>query len=236
MCCRRHQLKWFSIFPSFDTKSERHKEILCVSTSCQYKNEILCSLHFQEYLHHFIKRLQWTLFCFLFFRQALLPSIYYLSFFFKRNIFLSLFASIIFTNTFVIYFPASPNDTEAVDLLQQLGADHVIFEDDLAAPETRALIQELHPRVAFNCIGGRPLTNLCKALPHGTHVITYGGMSKKPINLPTVRQILQYFCLIFRNISLLQYLDLRVPFLSTAGRSFSKVDFFIFIFHSPNVV
>ena len=75
-----------------------------------------------------------------------------------------------------------------VQRLHDLGADHVVFDEELLSQESRALFKETAPRLAFNCVGGKPLTALCKVLPDGASVVTYGGMSKKPIMLPTVSE------------------------------------------------
>ncbi|EGD80978.1 hypothetical protein PTSG_01560 [Salpingoeca rosetta] len=82
-------------------------------------------------------------------------------------------------------------DAEMRAHLQELGADHIVYDDELMEPDTRALFKETRPRLALNCVGGKPLSTLCKVMPqHGT-VVTYGGMSKKPIMLPTAALIFQ---------------------------------------------
>lgn len=40
-------------------------------------------------------------------------------------------------------------------------------------------------KLGLNCVGGKPTQALVKLLGHGGHLVTYGGMSKQPLQLPT---------------------------------------------------
>lgn len=80
-----------------------------------------------------------------------------------------------------------PKDTEKlISELKGLGADVVITEDQVSTPEFDQLTKGLPaPKLALNCVGGKSATNIARRLEaHGT-VVTYGGMSRQPILVPT---------------------------------------------------
>ncbi|KAJ3277392.1 hypothetical protein HK104_003341 [Borealophlyctis nickersoniae] len=80
-----------------------------------------------------------------------------------------------------------PNFDEVKSNLEELGADLVIAEDQIRTPETSARIKELGPapRLGLNCVGGKSATNVARLTSDHAHLVTYGGMSKEPIILPT---------------------------------------------------
>lgn len=45
------------------------------------------------------------------------------------------------------------------------------------------------PKVGFNCIGGEFSQAISKRLAFGGTLVTYGGMSKQPVSIPTPLQI-----------------------------------------------
>ncbi len=81
------------------------------------------------------------------------------------------------------------NLQELVDELTLLGATHVITEEESGDREFSKTIKEWigssSIQLALNCVGGKSSTNIARKLGHGGHLVTYGGMSKKPISLPT---------------------------------------------------
>ncbi|RMJ24237.1 reductase [Aspergillus sp. HF37] len=86
----------------------------------------------------------------------------------------------------------TPEATDALKKdLYDLGATAVITESELLSREFKGMVRELtrdgkEPiRLALNCVGGKSATALAKTLAHGSHLVTYGGMSKQPVNLPT---------------------------------------------------
>lgn len=86
----------------------------------------------------------------------------------------------------------SPEATDALKKdLYDLGATAVVTESELLSREFKGMVRELtrdgkEPiRLALNCVGGKSATALAKTLAHGSHLVTYGGMSKQPVNLPT---------------------------------------------------
>lgn len=84
--------------------------------------------------------------------------------------------------------------------LKNLGATHVITEEELMSREIRDKIKEWtrggreQIKVGLNCVGGKPGTALSKYLSPHANMITYGAMSKKPLELPAS-------LLIFKNIN-----------------------------------
>ncbi|KAH0543689.1 hypothetical protein FGG08_002005 [Glutinoglossum americanum] len=74
--------------------------------------------------------------------------------------------------------------------LQDLGADHVVTEDEVLESRFPDRVKEWTRggresiMLALNCVGGKPTTALTKVLSPGGHVVTYGAMSKKPLQLP----------------------------------------------------
>jgi trans-2-enoyl-CoA reductase len=68
-----------------------------------------------------------------------------------------------------------------------MGADLVITEDQLRSAETASKINNLGPpsRLGLNCIGGKSATNLARLLGENANLVTYGGMSREPVTIPT---------------------------------------------------
>ncbi|GFR88421.1 enoyl-[acyl-carrier-protein] reductase, mitochondrial [Elysia marginata] len=93
-----------------------------------------------------------------------------------------------------------PDIDNLVSYLKSLGADHVVTEEFCRKPEMRDLLKSLtnQPKLAFNCVGGQSSSELLRHLGQGGVMITYGGMSKKPIIAPTG-------ALLFKEIKLFGY-------------------------------
>lgn len=65
----------------------------------------------------------------------------------------------------------------------------------LEKPEVYQMLSDLpKPKLALNCIGGPSATAIARMLGENGTMVTYGGMSRKPIQLPTS-------LLIFKNIA-----------------------------------
>jgi trans-2-enoyl-CoA reductase len=81
------------------------------------------------------------------------------------------------------------------DELVALGADKVVTESELMERGFSDQVKEWtnggrdKVRVGLNCVGGKPTTALVKCLSQSGHLITYGGMSKQPVALPTAALI-----------------------------------------------
>ncbi|KAI9269688.1 hypothetical protein EDC94DRAFT_599654 [Helicostylum pulchrum] len=82
--------------------------------------------------------------------------------------------------------------------LTDLGATHVVTDEDLGKHETRALIKSWvgkgKPLLGLNCVGGKSATDMARYLGENGQFVTYGAMSRKPLSLPAS-------LLIFKNIS-----------------------------------
>ncbi|KAJ3252775.1 hypothetical protein HK103_001275 [Boothiomyces macroporosus] len=79
--------------------------------------------------------------------------------------------------------------------LADLGADLVITEDQVRKAETEQKIKDLGiPRLGLNGVGGKSATNMARLLANDAFMVTYGGMSKEPVTIPTS-------LLIFKNLT-----------------------------------
>lgn len=84
-------------------------------------------------------------------------------------------------------------DRSDIDELKQelhdLGADHVLTEEQIADKSIKTVIKDWTngslPKLALNCVGGRSSTNISRQLGNNGVLVTYGGMSKQPVALPT---------------------------------------------------
>lgn len=81
-------------------------------------------------------------------------------------------------------------DRPEVDLLKQqltnLGADHVVTEKEFADRQLVGPIWKKHgkPLLALNCVGGLATLPLAACLDHNGKLVSYGGMSKMPMQVP----------------------------------------------------
>ena len=73
------------------------------------------------------------------------------------------------------------------DRLHKLGANHVIVEEDLRKKEVMdSLFKSCSkPKLALNCVGGKNATDCMRQLGFRGVMVTYGGMSKQPLTIPT---------------------------------------------------
>ncbi|KFK33945.1 hypothetical protein AALP_AA5G082000 [Arabis alpina] len=75
---------------------------------------------------------------------------------------------------------------EAKEKLKALGADEVFSESQLNVKNVKSLLGNLpEPALGFNCVGGNAASLVLKYLREGGTMVTYGGMSKKPITVST---------------------------------------------------
>ncbi|KAN0031435.1 hypothetical protein ACTFIV_005299 [Dictyostelium citrinum] len=90
----------------------------------------------------------------------------------------------------------SPEFEDNVQRLKQLGGDIVVSEEYVRTPAFRKLISDLpSPKLALNAVGGQSATELSRILADNGTLVTYGGMSREPVTIPTSQ-------LIFRNIQI----------------------------------
>lgn len=71
--------------------------------------------------------------------------------------------------------------------LKELGATHVVTEEELRDKDVmeKILSQISKPRLALNCVGGKNATDCMRHLDSNGIMVTYGGMSKQPVIIPT---------------------------------------------------
>lgn len=75
---------------------------------------------------------------------------------------------------------------EVKEKLKNLGADEVFTESQLEVKNVKGLLANLpEPALGFNCVGGNAASLVLKFLRQGGTMVTYGGMSKKPITVST---------------------------------------------------
>jgi len=75
---------------------------------------------------------------------------------------------------------------ELIERLKGYGANIVVTEEYLKGHEFQRLISDLpKPKLALNATGGSSATELARNLGEGGVLVTYGGMSRQPIVLPT---------------------------------------------------
>jgi len=75
--------------------------------------------------------------------------------------------------------------------LESLGANVVITDKELEGKEIKDRVAEWTNggrdkiRLGLNCVGGKMVNSMAKLLAPGSSLVTYGGMSKQPVTLPT---------------------------------------------------
>ncbi|CAL1385278.1 unnamed protein product [Linum trigynum] len=75
---------------------------------------------------------------------------------------------------------------DAKEMLKKLGADEVFTESQLNVKNVKSLLNSLsEPALGFNCVGGNSASLVLKFLRLGGTMVTYGGMSKKPVTVST---------------------------------------------------
>ncbi|XP_062323087.1 enoyl-[acyl-carrier-protein] reductase, mitochondrial [Osmerus eperlanus] len=87
------------------------------------------------------------------------------------------------------------NQQEVKEELKHMGADLVVTEEELYNGRGQALQGLPRPVLGLNCVGGRSGGLVLAQLREGATMVTYGGMSRKPLLVPTG-------CLIFNNLKL----------------------------------
>nr|CAI9702862.1 unnamed protein product [Rangifer tarandus platyrhynchus] len=83
-----------------------------------------------------------------------------------------------------------PDLQKLTDRLKNLGADHVVTEEELRKHEMKSFFKDMpQPRLALNCVGGKSATELLRHLAPGGTMVTYGGMAKQPV-IASVSQLI----------------------------------------------
>ncbi|CAL0332265.1 unnamed protein product [Lupinus luteus] len=82
--------------------------------------------------------------------------------------------------------PGRAGVDEVKERLKNLGADEVFTENELEVKNVKSLLGDIpEPVLGFNCVGGNAASLVLKFLRHGGTMVTYGGMSKKPVTVST---------------------------------------------------
>jgi len=79
-----------------------------------------------------------------------------------------------------------PDFTATVERLKAFGGFHVVTDEYVKSSQFRTLLSDLPPpKLALNCIGGPTATEMSRVLGTGGAFVTYGGMSRRPVTIPT---------------------------------------------------
>lgn len=79
-----------------------------------------------------------------------------------------------------------PNGADTIERLKAYGAHLVVTDSYLRKPEFRRLVADLpKPKLALDAVGGPSATEMARLLaPRGT-LVSYGCLSRKPVQLPS---------------------------------------------------
>nr|CAH7755731.1 unnamed protein product [Callosobruchus chinensis] len=77
------------------------------------------------------------------------------------------------------------NIDELRKYLTDLGATHVLTEEEVRTTELFKSGKLAKPRLALNCVGGKSALEIMRHLENGSPMVTYGGMSREPVTVPT---------------------------------------------------
>ncbi|XP_076651337.1 enoyl-[acyl-carrier-protein] reductase, mitochondrial [Halictus rubicundus] len=88
-----------------------------------------------------------------------------------------------------------PNLQELKDYLTSLGANEILTDTDVRKTQIFKSNKLPSPKLALNCICGQNALDCMRHLAPGGTMVTYGGMSREPLTVPTS-------ALIFKDITL----------------------------------
>lgn len=79
-----------------------------------------------------------------------------------------------------------PNDLDKLkDYLKALGATYVLTDQELRSTDIFKNKEIEKPSLALNCVGGKSSLEILRQLQHNGVMVTYGGMSREPVTIPT---------------------------------------------------
>jgi mitochondrial enoyl-[acyl-carrier protein] reductase / trans-2-enoyl-CoA reductase len=79
--------------------------------------------------------------------------------------------------------PDLQQQNDLIDFLHQFGAKYIFTEDDLRKQVFTDLWQTIpKPKLALNCVGGKPTVDMIRHLDYDSTIVTYGGMSRQPLS------------------------------------------------------
>ncbi|KAJ8923054.1 hypothetical protein NQ315_001603 [Exocentrus adspersus] len=77
------------------------------------------------------------------------------------------------------------NIEELRQFLKGLGATIVLTEDEIRSTEIFKDGTVDKPKLALNCVGGKSAIEVMRHLQNSSAIVTYGGMSREPVTVPT---------------------------------------------------
>ena len=93
-----------------------------------------------------------------------------------------------------------PEEGQMIEKLKHLGGDVVVTEEYATTHHMTKLLSDLpKPKIGFNCVGGDSVRTLIKHLDASGTIVTYGGMSRKPLSIPTSPFIFNDLSFCYRN-------------------------------------
>ncbi|XP_014279129.1 enoyl-[acyl-carrier-protein] reductase, mitochondrial [Halyomorpha halys] len=78
-----------------------------------------------------------------------------------------------------------PDIDKLKEHLSGLGATYVLTEEELRTTELIKSKEVPAPKLALNCVGGKSASELMRKLAPKGVIVTYGGMSREPVIIPT---------------------------------------------------
>lgn len=78
-----------------------------------------------------------------------------------------------------------PNIDELKSFLIKLGANYVLTEEELRKTDIFKIGKIDKPKLGLNCVGGQNALEVMRYLQNGSPFVTYGGMSREPVTIPT---------------------------------------------------
>ncbi|XP_055593210.1 enoyl-[acyl-carrier-protein] reductase, mitochondrial [Uranotaenia lowii] len=82
-----------------------------------------------------------------------------------------------------------PQIDELRKFLTDLGAAEILTEEELRITKIFKEGQFRKPKLALNCVGGKNALEVSRHLDNHGIMVTYGGMSREPVNVPTASLI-----------------------------------------------
>ncbi|KAK5641694.1 hypothetical protein RI129_010241 [Pyrocoelia pectoralis] len=77
------------------------------------------------------------------------------------------------------------NVHELKRFLSALGGTHILTENELRKTNLFKTGECPFPKLGFNCVGGQSALEVMRNLAPGGTMVTFGGMSKEPVTIPT---------------------------------------------------
>lgn len=78
-----------------------------------------------------------------------------------------------------------PNIDELKEFLNKLGATYVLTEEELRKTDIFKTGKIERPKLGLNCVGGQNGLEVMRHLQNNSPFVTYGGMSREPVTVPT---------------------------------------------------